>query len=36
MGSFQNLKLSRGEICVANLNAPLQMVQVWTGFKGHL
>ena len=25
-------KLSRGEICVANLKAPLRMVRVWTGF----
>ena len=25
-------KLSRGEICVANFKAPLQMVRVWTGF----
>ena len=25
-------ELSRGEICVANLKAPLQMVRVWTGF----
>ena len=28
---FQN-KLSRGEICVANLKAPMGMVRVWTGF----
>ena len=27
-----NYKLSRGEICVANYKATLQMVQVWTGF----
>ena len=26
------LELSRGEICVANLKAPLRMVRVWTGF----
>ena len=25
-------QLSRGEICVANLKAPLPMVRVWTGF----
>ena len=27
-----NYKLSRGEISVANFKAPLQMVQVWTGY----
>ena len=26
------IKLSSGEICVANLKAPLRMVRVWTGF----
>ena len=26
------IKLGRGEICVANFKAPLQMVLVWTGF----
>ena len=29
---FCKHKLSRGEICVANLKVPLQMVRVWTGF----
>ena len=29
---YKVYKLSRGEICLANLKAPLQMVQVWTGF----
>ena len=27
-----NYQLGRGEICVANLKARLQMVRVWTGF----
>ena len=26
-------QLSRGEICVANFKAPLQIVRVWTGYK---
>ena len=29
---YWELELSRGEICVENFNAPLQMVQVWTGY----
>ena len=32
----KKVKLSRGEICVANIKAPLRMVRVWTGFNGQL
>ena len=30
------IQFSRGEICVANLKAPLRMVQVWVVNMGHL